>query len=302
VEKIFADIYSKKESLLENSITIFYKDFALNIYVGCEIEFYLFKKNTVADVKTTDSYIDLLKKSFLQKPGVYAVEKELSFGQIEIKISPNNNLVELCELIYFVKEMALKVANINGLIADFSSYPISGQCMSALQFNISLHDNLRNKNLLSDINEDLSRYLIHGMISSINKFLIFYAPKKEDYKRFSFSINSELYSLGKYTSPINLSFGKNNRTCSVRIADSSIDKNCKRIEFRPVAADADPYLSLAFLISEIRNSIKNKLFLNYKELYGNAFDLKYNFEKIIDNYTDSKESFINNARNNNLIF
>jgi len=302
VEKIFADIYSKKKSLLENSINLFYKDIGLKIYIGCEIEFYLFQSDKVANVKIVNYYINLLKNFFLQKPDIYDIQKELSDGQVEIKISPKDNLTELCELIYFAKQEALKVANANGLYADFSSYPILGQCMSALQFNISVHDNRENKNLLFDLNDDLSRYIIHGMISSINKFLIFYAPKKEDYSRFSFSINKELHSLGKYTSPVNLSFGRNNRTCSVRIANSSINANCKRIEFRPIASDADPYLALSFLVNEIRNSIKNKLFLNYKELYGNSFDLSYNFERIIDNFADSKESFINNAKFSNLIF
>lgn len=302
MEKIFADIYSKKKSLLQNSINLFYQDIGLKIYIGCEIEFYLFQKDKVADAKIVNHYIGLLKNLFLKNPDIYDIQKELSDGQIEIKISPKGNLAELCELIYFAKQGASKVANANGLYADFSSYPILGQCMSALQFNISLHDNRENKNLLSDVNDDLSRYLIHGMICSINKFLIFYAPKKEDYSRFSFSINKELYSLGKYTSPVNLSFGKNNRTCSVRIASSSINTNCKRIEFRPIASDADPYLALSFLINEIRNSIKNKLFLNYNELYGNSFDSSYNFERIIDNYDDSKESFFNNAKFSNLIF
>ena len=126
--------------------------------------------------------------------------------------------------------------------------------------------------------------MIAALLEKTHEMLIFLAPNKEDHLRFCPKINQNLFKKGKFTAPINLSFGFNNRTCAIRIMPSNEDKNNKRLEYRVAAADADIFLSMAVILDAISYGLKNDLNLEksgFKQVFGNAFDEQYELKKII---------------------
>ena len=94
----------------------------------------------------------------------------------------------------------------------------------------------------------------------------------------------------KNTSPVNLSFGYNNRTCAVRITKGEITK---RLEYRVASASANPSLVLNFIISALNFGLEkyfdanaNKTLIKveiakFGPIFGNAFDKQYELTVII---------------------
>ena len=141
------------------------------------------------------------------------------------------------------------------------------------------------------------------MLDSVDFAMVFYAPQEEDYLRFNLEVNRALHKKGKFTAPVNICFGDNNRTAAVRIMSEKKlstkllenNRSGARVEFRVAASDADPFLSMAFLLNAIGDAINNnKLLQDSQKIYGNAFDEKYSFKKFPQNLKSAKENFLKN--------
>ena len=120
--------------------------------------------------------------------------------------------------------------------------------------------------------------------------MLILAPKIQDYHRFDLDLNKKLFHLKKYTAPVNLSFGTDNRSCAVRVCKSSNSPNSKRLEYRIASADADIYLSLSAILNALAFGLSEKK-NNYSTIYGNAFDDIYRVEKILKNIEEAQNYF-----------
>ena len=91
-------------------------------------------------------------------------------------------------------------------------------------------------------------------------------------QRFDLKRNKELFKKGKYTAPVNLSWGYDNRTCAIRI----IGKNQnRRLEFRIPDSNCDIKKATTKFLEMVYKGINS----NTKPtppIYGNAFDNQYN--------------------------
>jgi glutamine synthetase len=270
-------LYSNKEQILKKSLEFFKNSNSLIPKIGCELEFFLLEGKSAASLKKVDDFILELQKS-------YQVQKERGESQIEIKTDFTANLYELCREIEDCKKHIQSLALKRDLSASFSAQPFLDDCGNALQFNISLHDE-NDKNLfLSD--EDLIKSCANSLLSATDFMMIFLARDDEDYKRFSPELNLKLFKKGKFTAPINLSFGGDNRTCAIRVPKAG-SQNGKRLEYRIASAGADPFLSIAAILISLTRKSEQR----FAQIFGNAFDENYELENFCQNLDEAKQRF-----------
>jgi glutamine synthetase len=105
----------------------------------------------------------------------------------------------------------------------------------------------------------LGESAIAGMLATMRDFSLMYAPNINSYKR---------YQPGSFA-PIALRWGRDNRTCALRLVGHSPDS--VRVENRTPGGDVNPYLAIAAMVAGARYGIERELSLE-PEFGGNAYD------------------------------
>lgn len=282
--------YQNKRNILKKSQEFFSNSNSSTLKIGCELEFFLLQKNSqnVADQGLVEEFISEIENDLTQKfPLIYKIEKERGESQIEIKTLFTADLLRVGEELEGAKNFIKNFAQTKNLTASFAAQPFSDDCGSALQFNLSLHDQ-NGKNLFeSDAN--LLKNSANSLLQATDSMMIFLAPKTEDYARFSFETNRNLFKKGKFTAPVNLSFGGDNRTCAIRVPNLPKEsKYGKRLEYRIAAADADFFLVTAAILLALKNEESDLL-----QIHGNAFDEQYQLENFCGSLEEAREVFEN---------
>jgi glutamine synthetase len=272
--------YSNRELILEKSLKFFKNSNSLIPKIGCELEFFLFEGVAAAGEVVVDEFI-------LELQECYQAEKERGASQIEIKTDFTADLSALCRDLEDCKGVVRNLALKRGLTAVFAAQPFEDDCGNALQFNISLHDEGGENIFLTD--EILLKEAAASLLSLTNFMMIFLAPNEDDYLRFSEELNIKLFKRGKFTAPVNLSFGGDNRSCAIRVVDV---EEGKRLEYRVASANADPYLSVAAILI----ALTEKSPQGFERIFGNAFDEEYQLEELCSNLDEAKRLFF--AENN----
>ncbi|MBK6465829.1 MAG: glutamine synthetase [Rhodobacter sp.] len=108
---------------------------------------------------------------------------------------------------------------------------------------------------------ETARHYIGGQLKYMPELLAMYAP----------TINSFTRLAPGFWAPTGASWGFDNRTCSLRVVGDS-DKSL-RVELRPPAADANPYLVLAAALASGLQGIREKADPG-PALAGNGYDLR----------------------------
>lgn len=281
-------LYENKREILKKAQDDFLNSSSLILKIGCELEFFLLQKNgqSLEDQGLmADLILELRAQLTKNFPLIYQVEKEQGASQIEIKTSFTPDLTRLCEEIEGAKNLVKNFAEAKNLTASFASQPFGDDCGSALQFNISLHQDEEN---IFESDAEILKNVAAGLLKKTNEMMIFLAPKEEDYVRFSFATNRNLFKRGKFTAPVNLSFGYDNRTCAIRIPKSKIGK---RLEYRIAASDADPFLAISAISLAIIFGINDKK-SDFKQIHGNAFDEQYQLKNFCKNLDEAREFFL----------
>ncbi len=290
-------VYRHKKILLESILEVFHSK-NLQPKIGVELEFYIQHHSLPANLELTNQFIFDLKLKILQNNiDLLGIEPEQGSGQIEIKTMPYEDISKLCQDITKIKEI---ISNLDeDLQVNFLSQPYQNDCGSSLQINFSL---MQNNNYLFAKNDDQeSLYLLQSIAAALaftkNMMLIF-APKPEDYLRFDLKLNRHLHKKQKYTAPVNISWGYNNRTALVRIpATQKINE--RRLEFRLGASSADIYLATTFFLLAILEGMQKRMEPQL-EIYGNSFDEQYNLENL-PKYEEAQNYFLNNPLTNKIL-
>ncbi len=277
-------LYSNKKQILKNSLDFFVNSSSLIPKIGIELEFFLLEKtlDPIRNHKLLEEIINDLKLEILKNfPFFYEIEKEQGLSQVEIKSIFTENLLELAKQIEDCRKFITEFVKKKNLVATFAAQPFIDDCGSALQFNISLHDDKDN------FSPEVLNFAVNGLLEKTNSIILLLVPNKEDYQRFSLELNYNLFKKGKYSAPINLTCGFDNRTCAIRIKK---EKNFVRLEYRVASAAADPYLSIAAILEAVLYGIKNpKKPVNM--VYGNAFDEQYGSEKLCQTIEEAIKNF-----------
>lgn len=283
------DIYHRKEFLLQEILKDFIDKTGFIPHFGVELEFYVVKDGFLKiSQEEFQVFFEKLQEKFREDNLIYEIEKEKGENQIEIKFLFDSNLENLCEKIDFAKKSITELADKNSFKAEFSGQIFDDDCGNAMQFNISLHDSSC-QNLFKN-NQNLLENAIAGILKFANEMVFLSAKNQDDFKRFGVDLNRNLFKNGKYTAPINISCGIDNRTCLVRYF-----KNNKKnyIEYRMACANCEQFMMICALLFAMKFGIENDLkIVKSQRIFGNAFDEKYDLEEFVKNLNFAQKLFL----------
>lgn len=159
-----------------------------------------------------------------------------------------------------VKEICLDM----GYIASFMAKWHDQEDGSSGHSHMSLWDRNRERNLFwaEDADGHMSvtmQHFLAGVLSKLPEFLALYAPVINSYKR---------YIEGTWT-PLNTTWGMDNRSCAVRVINNG--RRAIRIENRAPGADANFYLVFAAMLASGLYGIEQRLELPPR-IDGDAYD------------------------------
>ncbi|WP_207458046.1 glutamine synthetase family protein [Azospirillum sp. SYSU D00513] len=160
---------------------------------------------------------------------------EAGAAQIEINFNHGDPL-ELADQAFLFKRTAREAALRHQVYATFMAKPMQGEPGSAMHIHQSVIDAKTGRNLFAEPDgADSQLFLAH--IAGLQRFLPecmpLVAPNVNSYRRL----------VPYYDAPINVHWGRDNRTTGLRVPVSQPDS--RRVENRVAGADANPYLSIA---------------------------------------------------------
>ena len=245
-------------TILQNACQHLKDECGIEMMVGTEVEFYLFKldENGQPTTETFDKagYMDIAPEDHgenirreicftLEQMGMSpeASHHEEGPGQNEIDFHYSDALTAADNVATFKWIVNTKAAA-NGLYADFSPKPISGQAGNGMHINISYRPLAGNS---GKDTENLLPYILGGILKHIEEITYFLNPADNSYNR-----------LGASKAPEYISWGKENRSTLIRVPSSP---GTKRLELRSPDPLCNTYLVLTLLIEAAIEGIKNKI-------------------------------------------
>ena len=238
-------------TILQNACRHLKEECGIEMMVGTEVEFYLFKLDEKGQPTTETfdkaGYMDIAPEDHgenirreicftLEQMGISpeASHHEEGPGQNEIDFHYSDALTAADNVATFKWIVNTKAAS-NGLYADFSPKPLSGQAGNGMHINISYRGGEAN----------LLQYILGGILKHIEEITYFLNPTDNSYNR-----------LGSSKAPEYISWGKENRSALIRVPSS---KNTQRLELRSPDPLCNPYLVLTLLIEAAIEGIKYKI-------------------------------------------
>lgn len=163
------------------------------------------------------------------------ITQEGGAGQLEINLL-HGDPVKLADEVFYFKRLIREAALRHKCFATFMAKPIPDEPGSAMHIHHSILDPKTGQNLFS--NEDGSetdafRHYIAGLQNHMPAALAVIAPYVNSYRRY----------VKDHAAPINLNWGRDNRTTGIRIPLSG--PAARRVENRLAGMDCNPYLGIA---------------------------------------------------------
>jgi glutamine synthetase len=158
---------------------------------------------------------------------------ESGTAQLEINFL-HGDPISLCDQVLVFKRIVRQVALAHGLYATFMAKPMEHQPGSAMHLHISVEDTA-GENLFAIANgadSPLFAHFIGGLQAYLPSVVPLFAPNVNSFRRMRPS----------HSAPINVQWGRDNRSCGLRLPIS--DRQNRRIENRLPGADANPYLAM----------------------------------------------------------
>jgi len=191
------------------------------------------------------------------------ITQEGGAGQLEINLA-HGDPVKLADEVFFFKRLIREAALRHDCFATFMAKPIADEPGSAMHIHHSILDIETGQNIFSgpqDGETDAFFHFIAGLQNHLPSAMAVVAPYVNSYRRY----------VKDNAAPINLSWGRDNRTTGIRIPLS--DPKARRVENRLAGMDCNPYLGIAAslacgylgLIEELRPD---------KQFKGEAYDGK----------------------------
>lgn len=232
--------------------------------VAPELEFYLTAKNTDPDlplrppvgrsgrsetsrqIYSIDAvnefdplFEDIYDYCELMQLDVDTLIHEIGAGQMEINFLHGEPLA-LADKVFFFKRTLREAALKHDMYATFMAKPMTGEPGSAMHIHQSVVDSKTGKNIFSKDDGTASVAFTHyigGLQRYMPAAMALVAPYVNSYRR-----------IVRHTAaPINIQWGRDNRTVGFRVPESGPQD--RRVENRVVGADANPYLALAVTLA-----------------------------------------------------
>ena len=215
------------------------KSMGISVNFGSEFEFYLFKQNENGENTYVPldhaGYMDIspldkgenVRREICLTLSEMGIDPEVSHhemgpGQNEIDFRYSSALQAADNAATF-KWVVEAIANMQGLVADFSPKPLEDQPGNGMHINMSV-----------DQHEELLMPFMAGILNRIEEMTAFLNPTKHSYKRF-----------GKDKAPSYISWSYQNRNQLIRIPATH---STNRMELRSPDSSCNIYLAYALLI------------------------------------------------------
>ena len=182
--------------------------------------------------KVIDDIYDFAEAQGLEIDGIL---QEGGAGQIELNLA-HGDPVRLADDVFFFKRLIREAALRHDCFATFMAKPIGGEPGSAMHIHTSVVDSKTGKNIFADKKGGETEAFLHfiaGMQHHLTGAIAVLAPYVNSYRRY----------VPDFAAPINLEWGRDNRTTGLRIPISS--PAARRVENRLPGMDCNPYLGIA---------------------------------------------------------
>jgi glutamine synthetase len=156
-------------------------------------------------------------------------------GQIELNLR-HGEPIKLADEIFFFKRMIREAALRHDCFATFMAKPIQDEPGSAMHMHHSVIDIATGENIFSNADGSESHAFLHfiaGMQNHLPDVIALLAPYVNSYRRY----------VRDFAAPINLEWGRDNRTTGLRVPISGPE--ARRLENRLAGMDVNPYLAIA---------------------------------------------------------
>ncbi len=163
------------------------------------------------------------------------IMQEGGAGQVELNMG-HGDPVRLADEIFFFKRLIREAALRHNCYATFMAKPIQDEPGSAMHLHHSVVDTATGRNIFTDSNgQDTDTFLhfIGGLQRHVPSIIALIAPYVNSFRRY----------VPDFAAPINLEWGRDNRTTGLRVPVSGPD--ARRIENRLAGMDCNPYLAIA---------------------------------------------------------
>ena len=191
---------------------------------------------------------DISEAAIIQNIPADTALAELAPGQFEVNLHHVPDAVLACDHAVLLKRIIRSAAQNHQVEATFMPKPYTDQPGSGMHVHLSLLDK-EGHNVFQGSDASGSpelRHAVEGIRNVMAESMLICAPHANSYHRFQ---------SGSYA-PVNMSWGYNNRTVSIRIpANNGPDM---RIEHRLAGADANPYLLVSALLAGLQYGLISK--------------------------------------------
>lgn len=163
------------------------------------------------------------------------ITQEGGAGQVEINLR-HGDPVTLADEIFYFKRLIREAALRHDCFATFMAKPIQDEPGSAMHIHHSVVDRATGRNIFSDADgqeTEAFRHFIAGLQRHLPSVIAVLAPYVNSYRRY----------VPDFAAPINLEWGRDNRTTGLRVPIS--DPEARRVENRLAGMDCNPYLGIA---------------------------------------------------------
>ena len=180
---------------------------------------------------------------------VDAAVAEAAPGQFEINLKHTHDPLAACDHAILLKRLIKTVAQHYNYEATFMAKPYEAHAGNGLHIHTSLLDQEGNNTFVHRDGSDsiVLQQAIAGAIELMPESIALLCPNVNSYRR----LVPDMYV------PLQACWGHNNRTVSLRIPAS--DPQNRRIEYRLAGADANPYLTLAAVLSGFLHGLDHQL-------------------------------------------
>lgn len=182
--------------------------------------------------KVIDDIYDFAEAQGLEIDGIL---QEGGAGQIELNLA-HGDPVRLADDVFFFKRLIREAALRHDCFATFMAKPIAGEPGSAMHIHTSVVDAKTGKNIFAGpkgVETEAFLHFIGGLQNHLGAGIALLAPYVNSYRRY----------VPDFAAPINLEWGRDNRTTGLRVPISTAAG--RRVENRLPGMDCNPYLGIA---------------------------------------------------------
>jgi glutamine synthetase len=224
---------------------------------------------------------DIYEYAEIQGIEIDGITQEGGAGQLEINLR-HGDPIRLADDVFFFKRLIREAALKHDCFATFMAKPIEGEPGSAMHVHHSVLD-AKGRNIFTGANgEETPEFLnfVGGLQRHMPAAIAVMAPYVNSYRRY----------VRNFAAPINLEWGRDNRTTGLRVPVSSPD--ARRIENRLPGMDCNPYLCIAASLAcgylgMVQETPARSMFEG--DAYKSEEEIPYSLSDALDLFEDAKE-------------